>query len=106
MGGSSHDSGLQGADLETHGDVEGSLHIDPGRQGPKNPFFLRTLLGRGSRNIASRLDYGFDHTDPICGRSSGHSLSRGEEGASLKNQWQMLGTSQSLAPGANHMSLR
>lgn len=78
----------------------------PGRQGPKNPFFLRTLLGRGSRNIASRLDHAFDHTDPICGCSSGHSLSRGEEGASLKDQWQMLGTSQSLAPGANHMSLK
>lgn len=63
--------------------LEGSLCIDASLPaGSRESFLLRTLLGRGAGRVASRLDSAFDHTDPICGCSSGHSLShsRGERG--------------------------
>lgn len=50
MGGSPTSSGLQGADLKTRGDLEGSLCIDASLAGrvPGSPFFLRTASWKGA----------------------------------------------------------
>ena len=106
---SSHCLRLQGSNLKMYEDLRRQpiycLHtysslLSIGRT-PR--FFLsqKTVPAKVSKNIASRLASIFQQADPMCILSSGHSMSRGEKGASLKNQQQMLETSQSLALGQN-----